>query len=156
MSGGKRGVVIKAASQPNGEINVTPLVDVVLVLLIIFMVVTPLLEKDIQISLPTTEKLEEVHDIPPDQIIVKIAADGKMLLNDQPIELGPGYVAAVKQKLDARADKVVFVMAEDQANYARLVGALDGAKAAGATTLGMATDPPQPPGAAPAPAPANP
>ena len=144
MSGKKRGVIIKPASTPNGEINVTPLVDVVLVLLIIFMVVTPLLEKDIQISLPTTEKIEEVHDIPPDQIIVKIAADGKMDLNGTPVELGPQYIAALKEKLAPRAEKVVFVLADDQANYAKLVGALDGAKAAGATTLGMATDPPTP------------
>jgi len=61
----KHGVVIKPQSAPNGEINVTPLVDVVLVLLIIFMVVTPLLEKDLAVQLPSTEKVEEVKDIPP-------------------------------------------------------------------------------------------
>jgi biopolymer transport protein TolR len=139
-----RGVVIKPASAPNGEINVTPLVDVVLVLLIIFMVVTPLLEKDIQISLPTTEKMEEVKDIPPDQLIVKIAADGKLELNGSAIDPN-AYVATMREKLQARADKTVFILADDQANYARLVLALDGAKAAGATTLGMATDTPTPP-----------
>jgi biopolymer transport protein TolR len=139
-----RGVVIKPASAPNGEINVTPLVDVVLVLLIIFMVVTPLLEKDIQISLPTTEKMEEVKDLPPDQLIVKIAADGKLEINGQGFEPDQ-YVAALRDKLNTRADKTVFVLADDQANYARLVLALDGAKAAGATTLGMATDTPTPP-----------
>ena len=137
----KKGVVIKPQSTPNGEINVTPLVDVVLVLLIIFMVVTPLLEKDIQIQLPTTEKIEEVKDIPPDQIIVRIAADGKMELNGVAVEPA-AYVNAVKEKLASRSDKTVFVVADDRANYAGLVSALDGAKAAGATTLGMATDTP--------------
>ena len=137
----RRGVVIKPAAAPNGEINVTPLVDVVLVLLIIFMVVTPLLEKDIQISLPTTEKMEEVKDLPPDQLIVRIAADGKMEINGGGVEPDV-YVASLRDKLQSRADKTVFVLADDQANYARLVLALDGAKAAGATTLGMATDTP--------------
>ena len=137
----KKGVVIKPQAAPNGEINVTPLVDVVLVLLIIFMVVTPLLEKDIQVQLPTTEKIEEVKDIPPDQIIVRIAADGKMELNGVAVK-PEGYVSAVKDKLASRADKTVFVVADDRANYGGLVSALDGAKAAGATTLGMATDTP--------------
>ncbi len=137
----RKGVVIKPQSAPNGEINVTPLVDVVLVLLIIFMVVTPLLEKDIHVQLPTTEKMEEVKDLPPDQLIVRIAADGKMEINGVAVE-PPAYVDAMREKLAARADKTVFVVADDQANYARLVAALDGAKAAGAVTLGMATDTP--------------
>ncbi len=139
-----RGVVIKPASAPNGEINVTPLVDVVLVLLIIFMVVTPLLEKDIQISLPTTEKMEEVKDLPPDQLIVKIEPDGKLEINGNAVEQDV-YVATLRDRLNSRSDKTVFVLADDKANYARLVLALDGAKAAGATTLGMATDTPTPP-----------
>ena len=140
----RRGVVIKPASTPNGEINVTPLVDVVLVLLIIFMVVTPLLEKDIQISLPTTEKMEEVKDLPPDQLIVKIEPNGKLEISGNAVE-PDAYVATLRDRLSSRADKTVFVLADDQANYARLVLALDGAKAAGATTLGMATDTPTPP-----------
>jgi biopolymer transport protein ExbD len=135
-----KALAIKPQAAPNGEINVTPLVDVVLVLLIIFMVVTPLLEKDIQLSLPSTEKVEEVKDIPPDQIIVKIAASGDLELNGNKIA-PEAYVSSLTEKLRVRADKTVFVLAEDNANYARLVTALDGAKAAGATTLGMATDP---------------
>jgi biopolymer transport protein TolR len=140
----RRGVVIRPQSAPNGEINVTPLVDVVLVLLIIFMVVTPLLEKDIQVQLPTTEKMEEVKDLPPDQLIVRIAADGKMELNNVAVE-PTAYVSTLKEKLAPRSDKTVFIVADDQANYGILVTALDGAKAAGATTLGMATDAPTPP-----------
>jgi biopolymer transport protein ExbD len=137
----KRGVVIKPQSAPNGEINVTPLVDVVLVLLIIFMVVTPLLEKDIAVQLPSIEKAEAVQDLPPDQLIVRIAADGKFELNGSPVEPG-AYVGALKEKLSARTDKTVFIVSADEANYGKLVAALDGAKAAGAMTLGMATDVP--------------
>ncbi len=137
----KRGFTIKPQSTPNGEINVTPLVDVVLVLLIIFMVVTPLLEKDIDLALPSTEKVEEVTDIPPDQLIVRIEADGKVAVNGNEVGMDH-YVDMLKERLAARSDKVVFIVADDRANYARLVGVLDGAKAAGAVTLGMATDAP--------------
>lgn len=136
----KKGIVIKPQSAPNGDINVTPLVDVVLVLLIIFMVVTPLLEKDIRLALPSTEKVEEIKDVPPDQIIVKVDAQGELELNGAKIALND-YVPNLTKKLEARADKTVFIVADDQANYARFVAALDGARAAGATTLGMATDP---------------
>jgi len=135
----KKAIIAKPQSSPNSEINVTPLVDVVLVLLIIFMVVTPLLEKDIRVALPSTEKVEEVKDVPPDQLIVKVNAQGDLELNGT--QIAPNdYVPTLTKKLEARADKTVFIVADDQANYGRFVQALDGAKAAGATTLGMATD----------------
>ena len=136
----KKPLVIKPQVKPSADINVTPLVDVVLVLLIIFMVVTPLLEKDIRVALPSTEKVEEVKDVPPDQLVVKIAASGDMELNG--VKVTPEtYVKTLTDKLAVRGDKTVFVIADDQASYPRLVAALDGAKAAGAITLGMATDP---------------
>jgi biopolymer transport protein ExbD len=136
-----RALVIKPQSTPNGEINVTPLVDVVLVLLIIFMVVTPLLEKDINLALPSTEKVEEVKDIPPDQLVVRLEADGKLEVNGTEVTI-ERYVDTLKERLAVRPDKTVFVVADDRANYARLVAVFDGAKTAGATTLGMATDNP--------------
>jgi biopolymer transport protein TolR len=137
----KRGLVIKPQSTPNGEINITPLVDVVLVLLIIFMVVTPLLEKDIGVQLPSIEKQEAVQELPIEQLIVKIAADGKMELNGSAID-DASLVGTLQEKLKTRTDKTVFIIASDDANYSRLVAALDGAKAAGAQVLGMATDAP--------------
>ena len=88
--------------------------------------------------------MEEVKDLPPDQLIVKIEPDGKLEINGNAVE-PDAYVATLRDRLNSRSDKTVFVLADDQANYARLVLALDGAKAAGATTLGMATDTPSPP-----------
>lgn len=142
-------VFLKPASAPNGDINVTPLVDVVLVLLIIFMVVTPLLEKDINVSLPSTEKVEEVTEIPPDQLVVKINAAGEFAINADPVS-PEEYVDRLKAKLERRApaDKIVFILADDSARYDRLVLVLDGAKLAGATVLGMATADPEPNAAA--------
>lgn len=136
----RRLVVVKPQSRPNADINVTPLVDVVLVLLIIFMVLTPLLEKELQLSLPATERIEAVDRLPPDQLVVRLDADGEILLDG--VRMEPSrYVSELRSKLASRADKTVFVVADDRASYAKLVDCLDGAKAAGATRLGMAADP---------------
>jgi biopolymer transport protein TolR len=146
MSGGglgtrKKSFVIKAKTAMNGEINVTPLVDVVLVLLIIFMTVTPLIERDIKVVLPSTEKVEEAKDVPVEQLVVKVAPNGDVELNGAKVAMND-YVPQLKNKLNVRADKTVFIMADDRASYAKFVQVLDGARAAGATTLGMATDAP--------------
>jgi biopolymer transport protein ExbD len=156
---------VKPSTPPNSEINVTPLVDVVLVLLIIFMVVTPLLEKDIEVRLPETEDVP-MEQMPQDnsQLIVKLDVDGTYSINADPVS-PDDYVNKLKRMLAAKAkeDRIVFFVADDKANYGKLVAAFDGAKQAGAFVLGMATEdipmapagtPPGDPGAAPAPAPA--
>ncbi|MBL8949670.1 MAG: biopolymer transporter ExbD [Myxococcaceae bacterium] len=127
--------------RPSSDINVTPLVDVVLVLLIIFMVVTPLLEKDLEVRVPEQEQVELPSDVPPDQLVVSVAADGVFQLNSEALADGD-YVPRLARAIAARAkgDRVVFFVAEGAASYARVVAALDGAKAAGAETLGMMTD----------------
>ena len=125
------------------EINVTPLVDVVLVLLIIFMVVTPLLEKNIGVRTPTTEKVEEVQDIPPDQVVVYLDAKGGLRINTTVLTQAE-FVGKMKDVLAVRADKTVYIVAEDKVSYSKFVSILDGSREAGATTLGFATDAPDP------------
>jgi len=133
---------VKPSTPPNSEINVTPLVDVVLVLLIIFMVVTPLLEKDIEVRIPETEDVP-MEQMPQDnsQLIVKLDADGTYSINTDPVS-PDDYVAKLKRMLAAKAkeDRIVFFVADDKANYGKLVAAFDGAKQAGAFVLGMATE----------------
>jgi biopolymer transport protein TolR len=132
---------VKVSQTMNSEINVTPLVDVVLVLLIIFMVVTPLLEKDIEVRVPDSDDIEEITDVPPDQLVVSLDADGNLKINADAIS-APDYVERLKRMVAAkpRGERLVFFMADDKTNYARLVTALDGARAAGAETLGMMTE----------------
>jgi biopolymer transport protein ExbD len=131
--------VIRAVSRANHDINVTPLVDVVLVLLIIFMVVTPLLEKDIGIQVPETEKADIPDEVPPDQIVVRVEKGEDLFINQDKVDKGE-YVNRLHARLEklAPGKKIVFIMADDAAQYARLVTALDGAKQAGAETLAMA------------------
>ncbi|QQR45850.1 biopolymer transporter ExbD [Myxococcus xanthus] len=145
MAGRKQRQWVKPQAQPNSEINVTPLVDVVLVLLIIFMVVTPLLEKDIVVRVPDTEVEQE--PTPPEndqQLVVQLDKDGGYSINTEKIAPAD-YVTRLKRMLAAKKadEKVVFFMADDATNYGRLITALDGAKTAGAKVLGMATELPQ-------------
>jgi biopolymer transport protein TolR len=136
---------VKPVQGANSDINVTPLVDVVLVLLIIFMVVTPLLEKDIPVRTPASEKVEEIQDVPLDQIIVYVNKDGDLRINADKVS-AQDFSPTLKRILDPRpsADKVVFIVADDACNYAKLIRVLDGARLAGAEVLGFATDPPDP------------
>jgi biopolymer transport protein TolR len=127
--------------RPNSDINVTPLVDVVLVLLIIFMVVTPLLEKDIQVRVPD-EDTQEVVEPDPNQIVVSIEQSGTIKLNSEAVD-DASYVERMKRVLAAKApdERLVFFIPEEKSNYARVVFALDGARNAGAKILGVITEP---------------
>jgi biopolymer transport protein ExbD len=150
MSAAKKRGFVKPASAPNSDINVTPLVDVVLVLLIIFMVVTPLMEKDIEVRLPDTEQTEEIppEDTPQGQLVVTVNPQGVIAINNEPIS-EEDYVPRLKRMIAAKpsGEKLVFFMPDETANYGRVIAAVDGAKAAGAETLGMVTELPPAPAA---------
>jgi biopolymer transport protein TolR len=141
MSKAKK-LAVTPATPPNTEINVTPLVDVVLVLLIIFMVVTPLLEKDIVVSVPDSKEVHDVQEVPPDQLVVKLLANGDVQINGEKIDPND-YVnrleTVFKRKSNPK-DRIVFIVSEDGALYGQMVSLLDGARKAGAETLGLMTD----------------
>jgi biopolymer transport protein TolR len=140
-----RRLFVRPSSGTNSDINVTPLVDVVLVLLIIFMVVTPLLEKDIPVRTPNSEKVEEITEVPPDQIVVYVNKVGDLRINSESVAAAD-FVGKLKGALASKssADRVVFIVADDGCNYGRFVHVLDGAREAGAEVLGFATDRPDP------------
>jgi biopolymer transport protein ExbD/biopolymer transport protein TolR len=140
--------------RPNSDINVTPLVDVVLVLLIIFMVVTPLLEKDIQVRVPGRHPAETTPEDMLDQLVVSIDETGQIKLNSEPLD-DESYKTRIKRALAAKSyeEKLVFFLPDDKAPYPRVVQALDWTRAAGAFLLGVVTEPVAGvlPGGAPAP-----
>ena len=119
------------------EINITPLVDVVLVLLIIFMVMTPVLLKKLDLNVP--EKVDtDVQVTASEQLVVSVAADSSVSINKEPVprdELG----AKLSELLQSRRDKVVFFDVDDTANYADVVAVMDVTRGAGAKVLGIMT-----------------
>jgi biopolymer transport protein ExbD len=133
---------VKPMGRPNSDINVTPLVDVVLVLLIIFMVVTPLAEKMLRVRVPDAEQQEQQEQPPQTQLVVSVSAQGEIAINSEVVP-DAGYVDRLKRVLAARSpgDRLVFFTADDKALYPRLVLALDGARQAGAEIMTMTTEP---------------
>jgi biopolymer transport protein ExbD len=144
---------VRVQGRPNSDINVTPLVDVVLVLLIIFMVVTPLMDKMLRIRVPDAEQNEEYDQPPAAQLVVSVSEAGELAINSEKLS-DAEFVPRLRRVLGARAsgDKLVFFAADDKALYPRLVLALDGARQAGAEIMTMTTEPMAAAQAAPAPA----
>jgi biopolymer transport protein TolR len=123
---------------PQADINVTPLIDVVLVLLIIFMVMTPVMLKELVAKVP--QKQTENVPLPPGEsvIVVELDAHDQLALNGEavaPEALG----AKVAERLAHDRQKVVFFKISDDANYGRAVRVMDVCKGAGARTLGIVT-----------------
>ncbi len=126
----------------NSDINVTPMVDVMLVLLIIFMVVTPMLNNKVNIDLPTSTAAVVMEDASKeDAIVVAVTRDGKTFLGgDQvsPSELGE----KISAKLENKTDKRVYFRGDVRSNYGKVMGAIDGIRAAGVSQLGMIAEKP--------------
>ena len=124
---------------PKSDINVTPLIDVVLVLLIIFMVLTPSMLKNIPLMVP--EKAEDdTPAMPPDSaIMVEYTANRELTVNSEAVAI-EGLAAKLQDRLKARRQKVVFFKAEDKAPYGEVVRLLDIARGSGAETLAIVTE----------------
>jgi len=143
------------APPPVADINVTPMVDVMLVMLIIFMVITPMLSKGVTVDMVKTKNPITMQAADKsDAIVCAITRDGKTYLGttQTPAEDLP---PKVKDLLTNRLDKTVFVRADSRAKYERVVDVVDNLRAAGVDQLGLLTEQIQEKGqqqAAPAPA----
>ena len=131
-----------ASSSPErsiSDINVTPLVDVMLVLLIIFMVTAPILQQGVQVNLPKVRAAAlPGEDI---QLVVNVDKNGGVLLNDTRLT-APELEAKLKAILRERPDRQVFLRADQDARYGEVVRAIAAIKGAGVERLGMVTEPP--------------
>ncbi len=130
VGGGKGG--------PKSEINVTPFVDVVLVLLIIFMVLTPLMLREINVTIPRKADREVTADVAAQQLVLHLKDSGEIRLAGQPVTLD-GLSASLRQQLARRREKLLFVRVDDEVNYGLAIQAMDICRGAGVKTLGMTT-----------------
>ena len=128
------------AAPPVSDINVTPMVDVMLVMLIIFMVITPMLSKGVSVDLVKTKNPIPMQAADKsDAIVIAVTRDGKTYLSTTQIaaaDLPP----KVKDLLINRLDKTVFVRADSRARYERVVEVVDNLRAAGVDQLGLLTE----------------
>lgn len=133
----------KAKVQP--EMNVTPLVDVVLVLLIIFMVLAPVMSKSFWVRLPPKddkdEQLDQAND-PNQPLVLSVAVDGKTLVNKVEIDRGE-LTQRLGRMFNGRPDNSLYLDAHDDAEYGMVLGAVDLARGAQAFPIVMLTSKPE-------------
>jgi len=133
--------------------NVIPMADIMLVLLIIFMVVTPMLQKGVSVDMAKVNNAEDMQNADKDDaIILAVTRDGKMYLGSKAVTLDQ-ITTSVKDLLANRIDKTVFVRSDARAKYGEVVKAVDEVRAAGVDNLGLLTEKNQKKGEAPAPPP---
>ncbi len=124
----------------NSNINVTPMVDVMLVLLIIFMVITPMLNNKVNVDLPKADAAVVMEDAnKEDAVIVAVTRDGKIFLGAdqvQPDDMG----SKVAAKIENKNSKEVYMRADNRAKYGKVMDAVDGIRAAGVSQLGLLTE----------------
>jgi biopolymer transport protein TolR len=124
----------------NSNINVTPMVDVMLVLLIIFMVITPMLQKGVTVKLAQANNPVQMPDADKeDALIVAVMSDGAIFFDTQkvtPAEL----TTKVKDRITNRTDKHVYVKADARAKYKAVVDVVDDVRSAGVDQLGLLTE----------------
>lgn len=130
----------KASMAAVSDINVTPMVDVMLVLLIIFMVITPMLSKGISVEMVKTRNpiTMEAAD-KEDAIVVAVTRDGKTFLGSDPIPVD-ALPSKVKDLLLTRVDKTVYVKSDARARYEKVTEAVDNLRGAGVDQVGLLTE----------------
>ena len=120
------------------DINVTPLVDVMLVLLIIMMLVAPLLQKGVDVRLPLAANTADKPETQ-DQTVVAIAADKRVFLNSVQVR-DTDLAQRVQEVLEDKKEKIVLIKADTDAPYAAVMDAMDQLRQAGVEDMGLITE----------------
>jgi biopolymer transport protein ExbD/biopolymer transport protein TolR len=119
------------------DINVTPMVDVMLVLLIIFMVITPMLQKGVSVDLARVQNPRSMQDAEKeDAVVLAITRDGKIYMGSSPLRMDE-VTTKVKDRISGKLDKTVYVKSDARAKYGDVVTVVDDVRAAGVDQLGL-------------------
>jgi biopolymer transport protein TolR len=133
-------VVRNEGAKVNSNINVTPMCDVMLVLLIIFMVITPMLQKGQQVQMVKAENAQTMPDADKeDAVLIAVTRDNKVYLGTDaldPDQLGP----KVRDLLENRSDKRIYVRADTRARYGTITEVVDNVRTAGVDDVGLLTE----------------
>ena len=119
------------------EINITPLVDVVLVLLIIFMVTAPVLQSGIEVAVPKTRTVKEITE---ERLVVSIDKQQRVFLGNDPININ-SIAAALKKKVRDPAHQSIFLRADEDVPFGAFATVMDAVKQSGITNVSIVTQP---------------
>jgi len=130
MSAGKTGAL-------TNDINVTPMIDVLLVLLIIFMMVIPMSRKAVDLQLPDPTPDNSNSGPPPSQIVLEVLPGNTFKINSQPVAKAE-LQRKLKEIYDPRPDKIIFVKGDPKVKYQDVIEAMDAARGAGVKVIAAA------------------
>ena len=125
-------------SGPKADINVTPLVDVMLVLLIIMMIIAPLLQQGVALTLPIAANSSEKPETQEDTL-VQITADGRFHVNGKAVQEGQ-LRTRVEEALEEKAQRLLVIKADEDAAYSSVMQAMDELRAVGLEDIGLITE----------------
>jgi biopolymer transport protein TolR len=120
------------------DINVTPLCDVMLVLLIIMMIVAPLLQQGVSVTLPVAENTTDKPETQ-DQTVIAIAANKDIYLNAKPVREAE-LATRINELLESKTEKIVLIKADEEVDYGTVMAAMDQLRQAGIEDIGLITE----------------